>query len=92
MKDLGRTPSGDWLVQMTNDEHTALGHLAVAMEGRGLDGIRTLRPIPLETDQAAVFELISEFAIGRMLMNDVAEVVQGMVGLLSTKLEGEHDE
>ncbi len=85
MKDLGRTPIGDWLVQMTNDEHAALGHLVVAMEGKGMDGTYTHYPIPLETDLAAEFELISGFAMGRLLLNDVSAVVRGLVLLLSPK-------
>jgi len=83
MRDLGRTPEGDWLVQMTSDEHAGLARLAAAMEGKVGSDLYLGRPVPLETDQVATFALLYEFAANRMVVNELVEGVQDMVRLLS---------
>ena len=89
MKDLGRTPTGDWLVQMTSDEHAGLARLAAAMEGKVATDLPFAHPWPLDTDLVAMLRLLNRFAASRMLMNELLKAVQGVVHLLSPETDKE---
>jgi len=87
MKDIGRTPTGDWLVQMTSGERAAFWDLILAMEGKNLRDLNMASFANLELDQSCPLFFIRQFAWGRTMLNELLECVQNLVKLMSPEPE-----
>lgn len=94
MKLHSKTPEGEYVVQMSQEEYSALAHLAHAVEGAELHDIR-INPdhaIKFGCDLSTVLGTICAFSASMMIVNELKGLTDAMVETLRKKLDQPPDE
>jgi hypothetical protein len=86
VKEIGRTPKGNCIVEMTGDEIAVLNSLAQAVEGVTIWEARDrLEYRVRETDLSTVLGCVEEFAATKMMVNELQKELDRIHAVMECK-------
>lgn len=85
MKTLGTTVEGNYIVEMTADEHFSFIEVEASINGRGMDFISYHRQSLMGENLAPIFKALHDLSDAKMSINRIKEYVNFLDGVFGNK-------